>query len=343
MAKFLTDRSEATLRDLVRDWRSGGFSQGGSKSTKRQLPAIQEIAIGVTAEVIAPGGSGDVSKWTVTSGSFAAVSPTETLEAHDWLTNGIADDTRVVLARMAHADGTRWVAIPAASSTGLVLVKLDGTLTAGGSATAIVMVWTGTAWDDTGASITVDDSTGKLSGVIGDLFWMEPNIQSGQFELIGPGSGSSPAALVYGGIYQGTCQSTTSAREDVAGYAFSEASGVTVNTTTGEITIDSDGVYRIWATANVIYTGTFGGLGPVISGSHSLELWKNGSQLGQSLSDTRVVIIDGKSDLKSFSWHQDRDFVAGDDIMLRYLPNHPGNSDYNNDVSDACFSVLKLA
>jgi hypothetical protein len=68
----------------------------------------------------------------------------------------------------------------------MVLVELDGTLAAGGSAPALLLEWTGTVWDDTGSSITVYDSTNKLSGAANARFWSTPNETSGRWELIAP-------------------------------------------------------------------------------------------------------------------------------------------------------------
>jgi hypothetical protein len=228
------------------------------------------------------------------------------------------------------------------------MVELTSSLSVGGNATATILQWTGSVWDNTGASVTVHDPIERFSGVSGDKYWVKFQSASSRWELVSTGESAEAIDLVYGGLYQGGCQSTTSARVDVDSYAFSSGSGVTVDETDGEITIESDGTYRLWATANVVYTGSFGGLtDPVITLSHSLELWKDSgggySQLGQALSDLRIPIIDGRSDIKSFAWVQDRDLFAGDILKLVYLPNSPDASDYNNDVSDACFSILKLA
>lgn len=247
MAKYLTDRSEATLRELVRDWRSGGFAQSGNKPAKRQLPAIQEIAIGVTSEVIAPGDSGDVIKWTVNSGGdFTGTS--EVLTAYDWYLNGIDQDVRVVLARVAHDSGTRWVAMPASSSTGLVLVQLDGTLSAGGSASAIVMVWTGSVWDDTGATITVHDSTDKLSGSAGDKFWVKFQSASSRWEIVSPGeSSSTPPPVLWSGEKTTSLSFTGSSGVQLTLTQVNTSGGITHSTGAGysEVTVPEDAYYRL--------------------------------------------------------------------------------------------------
>lgn len=145
------------LREVVRAYRSGALFNQGRHSSRRQLAAIQEVGIGVTAEAIpSDGTAGDVAKWTVTDDEFEAIDPTETIEAHDFTEAGVGSGARVLLLRMAHAEGTRWLTIPA---SGLSIGKYDSSCAKDASGT--FSVWSGTPGSetDTTNNITVYNRT----------------------------------------------------------------------------------------------------------------------------------------------------------------------------------------
>lgn len=140
------------LREIVRAYRSGALFNQSRHSSRRQLAAIQEVGIGVTAEAIpSDGTAGDVTKWTVTEDEFEAIDPTEVIEAHDFTETGVGSGARVLLLRMAHADGTRWLTIPA---SGLAIGKFDSACAKDTS--QVFSVWSGTPGSET-------DTTNNIS------------------------------------------------------------------------------------------------------------------------------------------------------------------------------------
>lgn len=155
------------LREIVRAYRSGALGgSGADRSRRRQPPAIQEVGIGVTDEAIPDDGtSGEVTRWTVTSDDFAAVSPTETLDVHDFTETGIDADKRVLLLRLAHKEGTRWLAVQGGSggeTSRFIRFTTTASFTAGESPSATVNdFWGGS---DPGGTVDVWDESGTHDG-----------------------------------------------------------------------------------------------------------------------------------------------------------------------------------
>lgn len=256
MAKhFLTDRDQEVLAEMVRDYKSGAFFGSTYRPTRKQLPAIQEVSIGKTAEVISPNGFGDVTRWTVTSDAFAAVTPTDTVVAYDWLGKGIATDTAVSLLRVQHGEGTRWIAITTGESV-LRMVEITTTLALGDTADAEFLEWTGTEWDTNSSAVTIYDGLGRFSGVVGDKFWVTLSAESGRWEVVSPGEGSGGDLRMDWCSMQGAATTSTSsgAMNPVlyTGGQTSAAEAVcTFDHTTGRITVAEDGYVSINFAANL--------------------------------------------------------------------------------------------
>lgn len=158
------------LREVVRAYRSGALFNQSRHSSRRQLAAIQEVGIGVTAEAIPDDGTpGDVTKWTVTSDAFAAIDPTETIEAHDFTLTGLPTSTRVLLARIAHAEGTRWLTIPAAQTTKarFIHATLPSALTTAQTSKASCTVTKFYFGTDPGATVTLWNEDGIFEAANG--------------------------------------------------------------------------------------------------------------------------------------------------------------------------------
>lgn len=130
------ERDILFLRQLARDYYSGALRANPRQLKRPPNEAPIEIAIGkTTGTPISAGGSGNVTRWTVTSGAFAAISPTETVTAYDWRNGGIPANTRVALLRLPHKEGMRWIAIPFPKAI-FIEFTLTGALAASDASTA---------------------------------------------------------------------------------------------------------------------------------------------------------------------------------------------------------------
>lgn len=193
MAKgyWLTGRDRDDLREILRAYRSGAFAQPAKNKSHREFAAIQEIAIGITYEAIAAGGSGLVDRWTVTNDAFAETSPLDQVTAYDWFGSGIPIDTKVVLVRLAHKSGTRWVAVREGGGGSLVFIDFElneALSTADETAEATVLrFWGG---EDPGDPVTVRNFESSaagvyvFSGLTGATGKAVENPDTGQFEIL---------------------------------------------------------------------------------------------------------------------------------------------------------------
>ena len=141
--------------------------------------------------------------------------------------------TGFVVCGGSYAGATR---VMAAIPEGLIRFELISTLSLGGSASAWLLEWDGSAWEPNGTVITVDDwyeSPGMWQGLAGyqgfavkhpalqryEIVWMETPARSIEFMLLSPMSGGMALASVQKSYLQGKAPpSIVTVYDDAANY-----------------------------------------------------------------------------------------------------------------------------